>query len=197
MVGCGQKEYKSQDTGYTYTDYVSVDHDTQDMEFTSVIIYSNNKLSLRLRGITPWFISTYVSEADDTKVILGDKHAEIAINGWYKQKYLPSMVVRCKEKRLEIYIVVDMYPDVEYGHDGSTVRVRFDKTKAFRQRWSKSTDGKALFSPYPKSFFRQMRKHKTLWFQFTPYNSSSISTYFNVGEGINRLSKAISRGCRI
>ncbi len=67
-------------------------------------------------------------------------------------------MLRCKESKTEVYIITDMSPNVEHGHDGATVTIRFDKEPASKYRFSKSTSGKALFAPNPINLIRKMQR---------------------------------------
>jgi hypothetical protein len=71
-----------------------------------------------------WTATAVKSEMDDTAGLLLRTRASNVISGWLKT-YRPALIIRCKEKELEAYVVTGMSAAVESG-DSRTVRVRFD-----------------------------------------------------------------------
>jgi hypothetical protein len=54
------------------------------------------------------------SAMDDSKSVSFQLKAEDAITGWLK-KETPTLVVRCQERRTDVYLVTGMSASVEYG----------------------------------------------------------------------------------
>jgi type VI secretion system protein VasI len=103
--------------------------------------------------------------------------------------------LRCKEKKTEAYIVTGMPPQVEYGNDGATVTLRFDKEKATKYHTSKSTDGEALFFGQSVGLIKKMLGHTTLLFEFVPFNSSPAMTTFDL-RGLADTVKPLRDTCK-
>ena len=143
-----------------------------------------------------WRRSITTSRIDDSQNITLSLDAEEKIVGWPSKSYLPSLILRCAEKKASAYFVVGMSPNIEYGHDGATVLLRFDKKKAYKTRMAKSTDGNALFVWRPKRFIRRCLKHDSLLFQFTPYSSSPATTRFKL-HGLKKAIQLLAKRCPI
>jgi type VI secretion system protein VasI len=127
-----------------------------------------------------WLPLQNTSAMDDSNGVSFNLDAENEIVGWLKQK-TPTLVVRCKEKATNVYMVTGMAASVEGGDlEGHTVRVRFDDAPAQRQRWSQSTDNEALFAPGAAQMARKIAKGKTLRLEFTPFNASPVVATFDV-----------------
>lgn len=88
-----------------------------------------------------------------------------------------------------------MSPQVEYGTDGATVTLRFDKEKATKYRTSKSTDGEALFFDQSVGLIKKMLGHSTLLFEFVPFNSSPALTTFDL-RGLTESIKPLRDTCK-
>ena len=127
-----------------------------------------------------WTQSQDTSVMDDSKGVTFFLAGEGEIVGWLQRK-TPSLVVRCKEKKTDVYMVTGMSASVESGDlDGHTVRVRFDDAAAQRQRWSESTDKEAMFAPNAVQMARATAKAKMLRLEFTPFNASPVIATFDV-----------------
>lgn len=142
-----------------------------------------------------WHVSTERSKIDDSLTVVISLAADNSIRGWLETHW-PSLVLRCKENKTQAYIVTGMPPNTELGvYDGATAVIRFDDRKAAHVKMNKSTDNKALFFEEWRSieFIERMERHKTLLFQFTPFNASPTMTTFQLvglSEPLRRLRKA-------
>jgi len=127
-----------------------------------------------------WAQSQDTSAMDDSKGVTFFLDAENEITGWLARQK-PGLIFRCKEKSTDVYMVTGMPAAVERGDlEGHTVRVRFDDGEAQRQRWSQSTDSKALFARNAVQMARRIAKAKTLRLEFTPFNASPVIATFDV-----------------
>jgi type VI secretion system protein VasI len=88
-----------------------------------------------------------------------------------------------------------MSPQVEYGTDGATVTLRFDKEKATKYQTSKSTNGEALFYGQSVSLIKKMLPHSTMLFEFVPFNSSPAMTTFDL-RGLAEAVKPLKEICK-
>lgn len=141
-----------------------------------------------------WRTSTDRSQMDDSTGATLSLSAENEIEGWLK-KQVPTLIVRCREKSTDVYIVTGMAPAVESGdHDRASVRIRFDDANATVQQWNKSTDSEALFSRNAIPTARALAKAETLRFQFTPFNASPVIATFDV-EGLAHHLPEVASKC--
>jgi type VI secretion system protein VasI len=131
--------------------------------------------------IGAWRVKEDVSRVDDSTNVLVSLGADSDISGALGEASRPTLNLRCKEKKLDAYVVTDMAPAVEYGlSDQATATIRFDKDKATSEVMDESTDHNALFFKRPTNIIAMMFEHQTLLFQFTPFNSSPVITTFNL-----------------
>ena len=121
--------------------------------------------------------------------------ADSAISGWPRKSVKPTFIVRCKERKTSAYFVTGMSPNVEYGTDEATIRLRIDKKPVFKLMAGKSTDGEALFLPSGTTQLKAMMEGSTLLFEFTPFNSSPQMTTFQIA-GMNEALKPIREACK-
>lgn len=145
--------------------------------------------------ISKWRIDKETSKIDDSSNIFLMLEAESSISGWLNKTHTPELTIRCKEHKTEVYIETGMSSSVEYGTDGATVILRFDKEKAKSYNTGKSTDGEALFFSQSVGLIKQMLSHSTMLFQFTPFNSSPVMTTFDLS-GISEAIKPLRETCK-
>lgn len=145
--------------------------------------------------VSKWRVNKETSRIDDSTNVIIRLEADSPISGWPRRTYTPSFVLRCKEKKTEAYIVTGMSPQVEYGTDGATVTLRFDKEKATKYHTSKSTDGEALFFGQSIGLIKKMLGHTTLLFEFVPFNSSPVITTFDL-RGLLEAVKPLRDTCK-
>jgi type VI secretion system protein VasI len=128
-----------------------------------------------------WIRSGSTSAMDDSTGITFSLEAINEIEGWPRQRVRPTLIVRCHERRTDVYVVTGMSSQPVYGElDKGHVRVRFDDEQSRNELWSESTDSKALFAPNPVSMARRIAKAKTLLLEITPFNSSPDTIRFYV-----------------
>jgi type VI secretion system protein VasI len=145
--------------------------------------------------VSKWRVNRETSRIDDSTNVVLSLNAESSISGWPGKNSTPSLILRCKEKKTEAYIVTGMSPQVEYGTDGATVTLRFDKEKATKYHTSKSTDGEALFFGQSVGLIKNMLGHTTLLFEFVPFNSSPAMTTFDL-RGLADAVKPLKEICK-
>ena len=156
--------------------------------------YSLDKPALSTTSKGNWVGTTETSPIDDSTNVYIGVLGEQEFKGWLKT-HRPYLTLRCKENVTDVLVKTGMAPDVEYGHDRATATLRYDKEKAFKLRMFKSTNGEALFFPSSISNIKKMRKHQTLLFQFTPYNSNPTMTTFNIS-GLSEAIKPLRKNCK-
>jgi len=136
----------------------------------------------KLRG---WTVKTETSLIDDSRTVIVSKNANNEIVGWPKKSFIPILVIRHKEGRVECFVNTGMAPHVESGTDPNeaSCTIRFDKEKATTIPLKKSTSQDALFWSAPKRWIKRMLSSKQMVFRFTPYNSNPQTCIFNL-EGL-------------
>ncbi len=104
--------------------------------------------------------------------------------------------MRCREHKLNAYIVVGMSANPEVGEfQEYTVRLRFDSAPAVSQHWSESTDNEALFAPAPLEFAHRLAKTERLLFEFTPFHASPATVEFDT-HGFEPALKEVLAACK-
>ena len=143
-----------------------------------------------------WTASQSTSEMDDSKGVSLHLDADNEIQGWIA-KNRPTLIVRCRENRTQVYVITGMASSIETSDDleAHTVRVRIDDRAAERQRWTDSTDDKALFAPSPLQLARDLTKAKTLRLEFTPFQASPATVIFDV-TGLDHHIGKVAAACK-
>jgi type VI secretion system protein VasI len=145
--------------------------------------------------VSKWRVTKQTSRIDDSTNVIIVLDADSSITGWPRKTRTPSLVVGCKERKTDAYIITGMLPRVEYGTDVATVTLRFDKEKATKYHMSKSTDGEALFFGQSTGFIKSMLQHTTMLFEFVPFNSSPVMTTFDP-RGLSDAVKPVKETCK-
>ncbi len=105
------------------------------------------------------------------------------VKGWPSKEFTPMLVVRCKERKTQVFMVTGMAAVTDYGElYRTTVRLRFDDGKPERQGWSESTDREALFASNSTALARRLAKTKTFRVEFTPFNASPQVAEFSIAD---------------
>lgn len=142
----------------------------------------------------PWRVSESESPIDDSKTVTLSLDSTDEAHGWPDKKVRPTLIIRHKEGRLEMYVVTGLATHPEGGQMGrATATVRFDKAKALDVTMSTATSNDSLFFGR-KNWIRSVLRHQKMVFRFTPYNSSPQTVSFNltgVDKAIPHLESAI------
>jgi type VI secretion system protein VasI len=130
---------------------------------------------------------------DGSKTVVLSRDAENEIQGWLGSNR-PTLIVRCRERKTEAYIVTGAAASVEYDTDSHTVRLRFDDARPITQHWGASTDDKALFSPKGVELAKKLVDAKSLTFEFTPFNANPAIVHFKL-EGLAPYLQKAAAAC--
>ena len=134
-----------------------------------------------------WLMFEEVNPLDDTKTISLLREAEGSSEQWGD---VPYLVVRCKSKQTELYII---------WHDylGSNTRIvtRVGNHRAQTVNWGVSTDGTASFYPHsPISFIKDLNSSDRFVAQATPFNKTPVTAVFDL-QGLNKAIKPLQKNC--
>lgn len=141
-----------------------------------------------------WQVYTSTSAFDGSTTVALNLEAENYVQGWLTTS-LPSLVLRCKEGKVDAYVNNGTQPDVEYGlYNSATVRIRFDQSQAYEIVADKSTDGDSLFFRDPYGMIMDMMRSREMVFGFTPFNANPAVTTFNLN-GLTTVIKPLEQSC--
>lgn len=126
-----------------------------------------------------WTVETTTSPIDDTKTVVLSVAADNEITGWPALKVRPSLILRCKESNVDVYVVTGMAA----AGEETPVTMRLDKREARRSSWLNSTSRDSIFYPDGSaSFVGDLAESETLLVELTPFNSSpTLATFKLVG----------------
>ena len=143
-----------------------------------------------ISGNGKWNGRLETSPIDDSKNAFLTLSAESPVRKRYETT-TPTLLIRCKEKRLEAYITFGFF----LGSDSTRVLTRYDKRSAQTASWSISTDHTAVFvNGSIVSFIKEMIKSESLLVELTPYSESPVMTTFDV-RGLAEASKTLQQTC--
>jgi hypothetical protein len=142
-----------------------------------------------------WIVSEEKSEMDGSPTVTLIQQGENEIQGWLESKR-PSLVIRCQERKMDVYVNTGMQASIEGDLDQHTARIRIDDKPAFKQWWSESTDKNALFAPSPRPLARSLAKGRIMLFEFVPFQASPATTKFDL-HGLNELLPKVEAACPV
>ncbi|HYX70507.1 MAG TPA: hypothetical protein VE825_15340 [Terriglobales bacterium] len=119
------------------------------------------------------------SALDDSTTVGFALKAEDSIEGPVGQS-TPVLIVRCQDKKVEVFISTGMPASVEEGTDDHHVRLRFDSDAPQVEAWSEATNNEALFAPEPARLIKALAGAKKMAFGFTPFDANPQVAVFNV-----------------
>ncbi|MGC8435870.1 type VI secretion system-associated protein TagO [Mixta calida] len=146
-------------------------------------------------------ISADVTQSDSWHIYqekdkLTDKTTVVAVislpNAYSKRNLGRDMglYMRCSNGKTESFVT---FEDI-VSYDDTQVAYRFDGGNVIKSKWSRAEGGQALFAVKPISFIKEMTKHKTMVFGFSPYGSEMQAVEFNI-EGAKNAMAAVSEAC--
>ena len=95
------------------------------------------------------------------------------------------LVLRCRERQLDTMIVWGTFGELGFSSDsGVNVIIRFDALTPVTERWSRSTDYNATFSPHPSQFVRTLTQHQKLAARTRPADGGFLTAVFDLSEAI-------------
>ena len=112
---------------------------------------------------------------------------------WMKQ-VRPTLVVRCMDKRTDVFVYTDSAARIEEQDENHTVRVAFDGDDGAHERWPDSVEHDALFAPDGKAMAGRIQASRQMRFTFSPHNAAPVTATFEV-EGLSDLLAPIAKRC--
>jgi hypothetical protein len=98
----------------------------------------------------------------------------------------PTLVIRCKESKTEVYVVTGMAASVEDDNladispNHHSVRLRIDQANPLTVFWYGSDDDKALFAGNGEELAKELAEAQTLTFGFTPFDANTVVARFDL-----------------
>lgn len=155
-----------------------------------------------------WRMSESRSPMDDSLTVITSLDSEDNITGPV-QSTRPTLIVRCKGKNTDVYLVTGVAASIERSMIGDlksyhTVRLRLDQADATVTAWDDSTDRRTLFlrsltldpMSYHDSipFAKQLARANTLIIEFTPFDSPPATIRFDLRGGEQHI-KRVAEAC--
>jgi hypothetical protein len=106
----------------------------------------------------------------------------------------PVLVVRCVEKKTEVFVFTGSAIKIEPNTEDHTVTYGFDDGVALNERWPDSAEHDALFAPDGFAFAARLLQARTMKFGFTPHNAEPVVAQFRVS-GLGPLIDPVAREC--
>jgi Type VI secretion system VasI, EvfG, VC_A0118 len=127
-----------------------------------------------------WHATESRSPMDDSKAVVLSLDSEAMIQGPLGPKK-PTLFVRCKEGKTQVFVVTGMAASVEDEDEGHTVRLRFDQNPPQVGNWGESTSNSGLFYDGDGiAFAKQLAGASLLTFQFTPFDANPAVARFDL-----------------
>ncbi len=104
----------------------------------------------------------------------------------------PSLIVRCRETELELYISTGSVLDAD--NDITPVRIRWGTAAPEEAYWGRSSDYTAAFAPEPREFLSKLLVNPDLRFEVHPYDASPRVIKFNA-RGLSRHIEQVNSAC--
>lgn len=112
---------------------------------------------------------------------------------WMKQ-VRPTLVVRCIDKRTDVFVYTDSAARIEQQDENHTVRVAFDDETGTHERWPDSVEHDALFAPDGQAMAKRLLAARQMRFTFSPHNAAPVTATFEVA-GLRELLAPFAARC--
>jgi hypothetical protein len=116
------------------------------------------------------------------------------IRDWVGQSETATLVVRCHQRRTEVYVVTTLTSSDESLGDLHTVRLRYNDQPAPDERWSEATDDEALFAPDGIAMARRIAAAETMRFEFKPFMGDPQAATFHLA-GVSSVVGHVAQAC--
>lgn len=92
----------------------------------------------------------------------------------------PLLVVRCLDKRTDVFVYTETAAALERQDENHSVRLAFDAEEPAGHRWPDSVEHDALFAPDGAVAARQVMAASVMRFEFSPHNAATATAVFDV-----------------
>ena len=140
-----------------------------------------------------WKAVTNTSKIDDSRTVTLSIDGKNIFIGWPAYRHIPTIVVRCKEASLDVYLVTGMSAESS-TLDGAELTLRFDKESAENFSVTASSSRDAYFFQRPAAMVDKFTEHRSLFVQFTPFNSNPTSSTFDIA-GLTGHLESLRKSC--
>ena len=106
----------------------------------------------------------------------------------------PLLVVRCMDKRTDVFVYTETAARIESEDENHAVRVTVDDEAGSDDRWPDSLEHDALFAPDGARLARRLMTAGTLRFSFTPHNAPPVTAIFDV-HGLAQRMAPVAKFC--
>ncbi len=135
--------------------------------------------------------SRWISNSRKSAAFELDANQPVSV--WMKQ-VRPTLVVRCMDKRTDVFVYTDSAARIEEQDENHTVRVAFDGDEGAHERWPDSVEHDALFAPDGKAMAGRIQASRQMRFTFSPHNAAPVTATFEVA-GLSELLAPIAKRC--
>ncbi|MDP2314905.1 MAG: type VI secretion system-associated protein TagO [Pseudomonadota bacterium] len=125
-----------------------------------------------------WRVTDETNPMDDSRTVVLTVKAAETFRYHTGASKRPTLVLRCKSRKLEVYINNDASADDAW--DGTRVKLRFDDKPLQRVSATESTSRDALFLSKPGPLLDQMAASNKMLYEFTPFSSAPALVSFDV-----------------
>jgi hypothetical protein len=115
------------------------------------------------------------------------------VSVWTK-RVRPLLVVRCVDRRTDVFVYTESAARIEEQDENHTVRVAMDGEAPLYERWPDSVEHDALFAPDGQAFARRLVSARQMTFSFMPHNAATATATFEVA-GLRELLTPIAKRC--
>ncbi len=112
---------------------------------------------------------------------------------WTRQ-VRPTLVVRCIDKRTDVFVYTESAARIEEQDENHTVRVAFDDEAGTHERWPDSVEHDALFAPDGQAMATRLLAARQMRFTFSPHNAVPVTATFDVA-GLAQHLAPIAKRC--
>lgn len=139
------------------------------------------------RSSGDWHLFEEVNPFDDTNTLSLLLEARGKSEKWGD---VPYLVLRCKSKRMDLYVVWH-----DQIRENLEIVSRIGMQPAESIYWSLSTDGRASFYPHnPISFIKRLKKSERFVVQATPYSKNPVTAVFDLAD-LRSAIKPLEKSC--
>ena len=135
--------------------------------------------------------SRWISNSRKSAAFELEANAPVAV--WMKQ-VRPTLVVRCMDKRTDVFVYTESAARIEEQDENHTVRVALDGQAGTHERWPDSVEHDALFAPDGQAMARRLLSARQMRFTFSPHNAAPVTATFEVA-GLGELLAPIAKRC--